>query len=204
MTVRTFLGIPVDGDITVSRRTPQRTPEEFAPILQAVLNDPLFHECGWQQHTPFFNDGEPCVFSAGGFWIRTIHDVTPAPKKNSDHLARLDELLAADVLTQAEYDAAVDRLPEDEDDEDEDDDEVEEDRFSIDYNTHPTLGGMQGYGPARHYVGERQEEWCRAGALSDAIDDSTFDDVLLAAFGDHARVTVRRDGISVESYTDHD
>jgi hypothetical protein len=61
---RNFLGIPVKGDLNFTeRRTPQKPLEELAPLMQAVLDDPTIAWFGWKQYTPYFNDGEPCVFS---------------------------------------------------------------------------------------------------------------------------------------------
>lgn len=72
---RSFLGIPVHGDIHQSRDMPDQLPlEELSPLLQAVLDDPHVIELGWRQYTPYFNDGEPCIFSAGHLWIRTNGD----------------------------------------------------------------------------------------------------------------------------------
>jgi hypothetical protein len=75
----TFLGIPVEGEITRGdKRAEQRPLAEFAPLMQAVLDDPLIEEFGWHQYTPYFNDGDPCVFSAYGAWVHT------AEKTDSD------------------------------------------------------------------------------------------------------------------------
>ena len=72
---RSFLGIPVHGDIHQSREMPDQLPlEELAPLIQAVLDDPHTVEFGWRQYTPYFNDGEPCIFSAGHLWVRTDGD----------------------------------------------------------------------------------------------------------------------------------
>lgn len=71
----TFFGIPVSGDITRSeKRAEQRPVEEFAPLLQAVLDDPTIVELGWTQYTPYFNDGDPCVFTTHSPWVRTEAD----------------------------------------------------------------------------------------------------------------------------------
>lgn len=72
---RSFLGLDIHGDINpgVHRRA-QRTQEEFAVIVQAVLDDPTVTEFGWHQYTPYFNDGEPCIFGANGAWTRLIAD----------------------------------------------------------------------------------------------------------------------------------
>jgi hypothetical protein len=68
---RSFLGIPVEGDITAgSTRVDQKPIEELQPLLQAVLDDPTIVEFGWRQYTPYFNDGEPCEFGVSGLWVR--------------------------------------------------------------------------------------------------------------------------------------
>lgn len=94
-------------------------------------------------------------------------------------------------------------------------DEPEEYARDLDFYGHPTLGQMTGGewvdnpdGPGRKKVGEQYEgpdeaRYLRCRALYQAVDHSEFDDVLLDAFGDHAEVTVRRDGIEVEFY-EHD
>jgi hypothetical protein len=81
-----FLGLPVQGDVNNwnTRRT-QRTIEEFAPSLQAVLDDPTIIEFGWEQYTPHFNDGDACIFSVHyPIWFRTTAD------KDVDDLYSLD------------------------------------------------------------------------------------------------------------------
>ncbi len=53
------------------------------------------------------------------------------------------------------------------------------------------------------YQGPDQARYERCHALRRAIEGGEFENVLLAAFGDHAAVTVRRDGIQVDFY-EHD
>lgn len=70
-----FLGIPVEGDIDKgSKRTPQRPIEELEPLIRAVLDDPTMKAFGWQQYTPYFNDGDPCTFRVNGAWFLTADD----------------------------------------------------------------------------------------------------------------------------------
>lgn len=90
----------------------------------------------------------------------------------------------------------------------EDDDEHDEDHYSL--WDHPTLGRRPivyhphgGISELGTYEGPDEARYDRVKALDDAIDSGAFDHVLLDAFGDHARVTVRRTGITVEFY-DHD
>jgi hypothetical protein len=83
-TATNFLGIPIDGDINrADKRTPQRPREDFEPIIKALLDDEYFVEFGWRQYTPYFNDGDPCVFGASGAWVRTQDD-SPADEDEDD------------------------------------------------------------------------------------------------------------------------
>lgn len=53
------------------------------------------------------------------------------------------------------------------------------------------------------YEGPDRARYDRCKALEGAVEGGAFEHVLLDAFGDHANITVRRDGIQVEFY-DHD
>lgn len=73
---------------------------------------------------------------------------------------------------------------------------------------HPTLSDRSWNHAANRYdtrvlTPEVAASAGRAKALSIAIEGGKFEDVLLEAFGDHATVTVKRGGISVEFY-EHD
>ncbi|MEU5945042.1 hypothetical protein ABZ793_05705 [Micromonospora sp. NPDC047465] len=78
-----FLGIPVEGEITQGHRVPQRPLEELRPLLRALLDDEAVTEFGWRQFTPYFNDGEPCVFGVQDVWVRTTAD---GPQADPDDL----------------------------------------------------------------------------------------------------------------------
>jgi hypothetical protein len=155
MTTTNFLGIPIDGDITRgANRTEQRPLSDLEPALRAVLDDPLIVEFGWRQYTPYFNDGDPCVFSPGELWFRTTQD---------------------------------------------------EDTSELELWYHPTLGAQRwSAATGTHLDVERSPDVVatrtRCEKLSALINSDAFDEVLLDAFGDHARVTVRRTGISVDFY----
>lgn len=179
MTRTNFLGIPVEGDIDKgSKKTAQKPLSELEPLMRAVLADEYIDSFGWTQYTPYFNDGEPCEFGVGEPWFRTVDDVAGKGATS--------------------------------DDEDEDHD----DSYTIGYSEHPSLGKQDYewdnprdwenrrkiYGP---YEGDRQSSFMVCSALTDAIDSGAFDDVLLEAFGDHARVTIRATGIVVDTY-EHD
>lgn len=168
-----FLGIPVQGDITQSGRSNvvQRPVEEFGPILQAVLDDPLFVAVQWKQYTPYFNDGDPCEFSVNTPVFLTTED---------------------------------------------DPERFEDDPYDFELTSygsgHPTLGKQEfdyvGDYPnvtavPKPYQGNHEASHARAKALAEALEGGAFDEVLLDAFGDHAKVRVTRERIEVEFY-DHD
>lgn len=154
-----FLGIPVEGNITRgNKRTDQKPVEELQPLLQAVLDDPAVVEFGWEQYTPYFNDGEPCEFRVYEPWFRTVFDIGVA---NGDEELNLD--------------------------------------------FHRTLGTRHYDSEKRAYVDLTRSIGViatadRCKALADAFESDAFDDVLLEAFGDHAEVIVKREGITVTFY----
>lgn len=68
----TFFGIPVTGEITRAGRdeVPQRPMAELGPYISAVLGRPEVLSFRWKQYTPYFNDGDPCVFGVHGVEAR--------------------------------------------------------------------------------------------------------------------------------------
>lgn len=177
-----FLGIPVEGDITKTEVRPAQRPlPEFEPLVRALLDDPTIVEFGWSQYTPYFNDGDPCVFSANGLWVRTVAD--GAPKTHDD----------------------------DEDEDSYDDEEPDEDKLSVVYGhptlgktewrwLHIDGRTIRQF---HSYIGPDQARMERCVELDQAIQGGAFDDVLIGSFGDHAKILVKKTNIIVEFY-DHD
>jgi hypothetical protein len=66
------LGRPVRGTVTRHgrRRSPQWEPEKFIELLDGVLTLPGVAAVKWDQYTPYFNDGDPCEFGIGEFYVR--------------------------------------------------------------------------------------------------------------------------------------
>lgn len=166
-----FLGIKVEGDIIHREKSAAQRPlSDLEPLLRAVIDDPTIVEIGWEQYTPYFNDGEPCVFTVYGAWVRT--DADPAPDEDAD-------------------------------------DDTE--GLSVEWG-HPSLGkfeyeytgaGRNRQRQVRSYEGPDEARLQRCLELHEALDSGAFNDVLLDAFGDHASVKVRRDGITVD-FVSHD
>lgn len=156
-----FLGIPVEGDIRKTEvRAAQRSLSELEPLIRALLDDDTIVEFGWRQYTPYFMDGDPCIFSASGIWVRTVTD-KPANEEDND--------------------------------------------LSVEYR-HPSLGeivweyvGIPRERRMAGYNGPDLSRLERCNALDQAIQSGAFDDVLIEAFGDHADITIRRDGITIRT-----
>lgn len=75
---KNFLGIPIEGDINqAGSKVPQRPLSELEPLIRAVLEDPTIKAFGWSQYTPYFNDGDPCVFRVSDVWVLTDQDPEP-------------------------------------------------------------------------------------------------------------------------------
>lgn len=71
------LEMPVEGNVVYSYKMPDQKPlSELAPYLNDVLDDPIVHSLRWNQYTPYFNDGEPCVFGVGEMYVKLVDDDT--------------------------------------------------------------------------------------------------------------------------------
>jgi len=68
----TVLGRPVRGEITEGSgpRADQWPDEKFVEYLDAVLDIPGVEGVRWRQYTPYFNDGEPCIFGLHGIGVK--------------------------------------------------------------------------------------------------------------------------------------
>lgn len=93
-----------------------------------------------------------------------------------------------------------------------DTEEREYDDYDLSLWGHPSLGRVEweyrGEWPNRTYEpvgyqGPDEARYMRLKELNDALTSGAHETALLDAFGDHAMVTVRKDGIQVDSY-EHD
>lgn len=92
----TAFGRPVIGEIQrAERRAEQWTGEKFAEMLDALLAVEGVAAVKWAQYTPFFNDGEPCLFGVCGFSVKLGDDaeatVAAASDEDDDDYEREDE-----------------------------------------------------------------------------------------------------------------
>lgn len=77
----TFEGRPITGDLSYRDYTAveQWDRPRFLELLDAVLTAPDVSAVRWRQWVPSFNDGDPCEFTMGEFYLRpatTVLDVS--------------------------------------------------------------------------------------------------------------------------------
>jgi hypothetical protein len=199
---KNFLGIPIDGDIQYAEsKVPQRPLEDLAPIMQAVLDDESVKWFGWRQYTPYFNDGEPCVFRVcGELAVYLTGQVTPPKciqclrqRPESEREFQYCPQCGRELPKWAEVT------------EDCDPDDVWN---GVEYGEH--LGKKSKvYDREKQvyvyhsYVGDDEARYDHCMELEQALASGAYDDVLLEHFGDHATIRVARTGIKVDVYS-HD
>jgi hypothetical protein len=178
MTYKSFLGIPVTGEIKETGKRAKQLPQYvFEPLVQALIDDPEIVEFGWTQYTPYFNDGEPCIFGANSLWVRTTKD---APKKSKD-----DDDYDEDELEHLMVEYGHPSLG-----------AIEWEWVNDPVTNKRTRSETKFTGPDR-------ERYDRCMLLANALCSAKFDDVLLSLFGDHAEITVNTNGITIDTY-EHD
>jgi hypothetical protein len=191
---KNFLGIEVTGDINYSKPpVPQKPLEELAPLMQALLDDPTIESFGWTQYTPYFNDGEPCVFHVSGELSVLLADSATKTlcARCSRQLTPTQEECRNCGLANPSYD-----------------EEYYEETEGVESND--ALGRrVTGYRQkdaglkVGSYIGSDEARYDRCLALEEAIGSGAFDSVLLEHFGDHCHVAVTKDAIRVSEYS-HD
>lgn len=73
----------IRSDLQKAEKTASK---DIMEILKKMMNDnPLIAGVMWQQYTPGFNDGEPCVFTTNGPFIKFDEKVSGAGDKNADY-----------------------------------------------------------------------------------------------------------------------
>jgi hypothetical protein len=173
---RNLIGIPIEGSITgVGERRVQQLPiEDLLPFLKAIHDDPGIESFGWRQYTPYFNDGEQCVFGVGNVWFLTPEDAVDEEDQ---------KLRADDYHTWEEEHGYTARKG-----------------FArqVDIWTYPETGRPWKKAQDNPRWDQRRYERCEV--FCELLYSDHFDLALLAKFGDHAIVTINKDKITVEYY----
>lgn len=147
----------------------ESTALKLSESLVDILNNiDGLHRIQWSQYTPFFNDGDACIFSVCEIWFFT--DKSIANALGEEHIKSVDD---------------------------------------IDHTQWPEdIGGVCIWS---HMFRQKDsfdaEKWNSREQLDACNQIKLFlegsEDLLLAAFGDHVRVVVSPDGVTVEDI-DHD
>lgn len=129
----------------------------------------------WTQYTPYFNDGDPCVFHPNDIYVGFQgKDLTQERIHNSDN----DEAGVYDELA----------------------DDVDVDEDDCIYFYYPSTGR---YAAKYGYTWtERQLEALMASQRIETTLNKLVG-ILEVIYGDHARVTITPEGANVEEYVDH-
>lgn len=174
-------GIPVSGKPMKGRRgrMPQRPLSDLREAFEALIADERVVEFGWEQYTPYFNDGDVCEFGVYTPWIRTVDDDEDADRYDLE-ISNVHPTLGNMSYEWFEFSDA------------------EQSAYRAKWKTN--------YAPAGECRSASKEAkypdlYELAKKLN--VDASSYKDALYDAFGDHARVTVTKTGIQIDEY-DHD
>lgn len=67
----TLAGRAIEGEIKTGDALKEQHPEsEFTDALDKVLSIDGVEAVRWRQYTPYFNDGDPCVFGANDAYVK--------------------------------------------------------------------------------------------------------------------------------------
>lgn len=177
---KSLLGVPIIGTPDHSGQSDtHKKGEDLAELLRPLIEDDFVHSFGWTQFTPYFNDGEVCVFRAREFWVRTVADMEPSDEPATCRRCGHDCERCEDIDT------------------------TDDARYLIDeYNTHPTLGRRAWM--TDKYEGGQRERYEMARDAFDELEKPEYRRILIDLFGDHCTVTVAATGIAITEYAHHD
>lgn len=69
----TFAGRVIEGEISAGDTLAEQHPEsEFVDALNKILSVEGVDAVRWEQYTPYFNDGDPCVFRVSDPAVRKV------------------------------------------------------------------------------------------------------------------------------------
>lgn len=176
-------GIPVSGTPQRGRRgnVDQRPLSDLRPVFEALLADERVIEFGWEQYTPYFNDGDVCEFSVGDTWIRTVDD------EDVEDLYDLQISSTHPTLGDMEWRKMTDE---------------EYALKVIEYKNRGWRGAPYNYAHFPKPGGAKYPDLLELMKKLD-VQAAEYEDAMYDAFGDHAQVTVTKTGIQIDEY-DHD
>ncbi len=167
-----FDGRTITGDVNhyTEGLKPQDDPQLFIDALDKLLAVPGVTAVRWCQYTPYFNDGDPCVFSIYGARVAVANDT---PNEGEAFDGDYDEAEAGEQIWRSSYEFKDYSDP------------------SYGYYNRPLIK-LDGADAAQ--VKAALEEF------EDVLESGTHYVVLNEKFGDPAEVTADAKGFHVEFY----
>jgi hypothetical protein len=178
----TFAGKPISGEVTYS--TQGQPVEQWSEEVFIQMADKFFElfpdaqAFVWTQYTPYFNDGDPCVFDVNGPTAVFFGDSEPS--SFPENIYEPDE--EEDSGWVSDYD----------------------DRLKIPYDSYEWVGNWSDGTRHKVYTVEPPAGKLAWEELITAMERGHFDNVMLQHFGDHASVMYSRDGLFLVEYFEHD
>lgn len=173
--VRSFLGLPIEGDKGYIRYRRQYTPrpvEDLREYLQKAWDQGIL-AVTWHQYTPGFNDGEPCEFSVYDVSVTNNEEVAANWLDDNFNEERLVE------VDRAEYDAEVEAS--------------KNSRYRY-YLPYEEIDGkiFKRYeeGAYDYIPGEGHPDGIKAEDVDLPLNDLEFEEALRSAFGDGTQVVL--------------
>lgn len=179
---KNFLGIPISGEIYLGRtRKEQKSATDFQEeFLNPFLAEPRLLGVCWEQYTPYFNDGDTCEFGVYGKGIKLLG----AEDHNPEDTYGLPDSPTGWVSTESlGYWPPADSTYE----------------TSADLILLDSFFGHKEY-ESDAYVGTDEQKNFSAGVKKWInVLDSSYYELLLRAFGDHALVRLEKtaDGTNI-------
>jgi len=181
-----FMGLPIQGEFSPEKQISQLPVEQLYPIVQAVLNDPDVERFGWRQHIPSFNDGEPCEFTVGDFWVQPADSIRGSEEDcrycgSSEHPCDCEP---ETVFGFPEYGS-----------------DTVFGRMEYSWADDPETGTRKYNDPT--YEGPDPERYERLHALYCAIEGGQFDHALQEQFGNNIRISISKHLVEITEYGDY-
>ena len=184
--VQNFLGMDVEGDIIYSQKSvPQRTKKEFEELLESMLSLREVAGLAWTQYTPYFNDGDPCIFGTGELSI-ALDGVDERPEY-FDYGWQEDDADERGIFWLTSWNDLFEKY-------------IGNTRHTWETNEY---GGRQWKYETDPSEAPNPAVFKAFTALANALDSQEFNNVLMDLFGDHAivRIDNRNGKIVVDEYS---
>lgn len=167
--------------------------EEFKGLFKEFFEEyPEIVAVGWNQYTPYFNDGDTCEFSVGDMFAVAAESVYTGEEDEDEDSGKisLDDVYSAYELEELDFPYSK---PGD----------YEYEHYKLNGEKSYYASSIRNYERAKAENGERFDEVASAWSSFHSAIKKIPDDVFENAFDDHVFVLATKDGFEVKEYS-HD